>query len=117
MQHKYGDFSSTQIKEHKKLIRNKIMFILRNVDPNTKNEFKTQNVDVHSALTNLLYDVSGFNSIMNEPPEIVTVLNLLEEARIALENKSDYTPDEFKVSAFRKLILDAGAETKYIKEV
>ena len=59
----------------------------------------------------LLYKLGGLNSVLYEPPELVTVISLLEAARI------EYGKENFNFKIYRKLVLDSGAEILKIKEV
>lgn len=107
--HKYGEFESSQISETKDKIRKQIYFLLLCVDPQTKDEYL--NIDVNKAFDGLLRKISGLNSILFYPVEIVKVISLLEAALM------EYNSPEFKFVNYRKLILDAGNEVLKIKEV
>ena len=109
MVHKYGNFSKHQIKETKQKLRKQIFFLLIYVDPETNEEYKDVNVD--DAFVHLLYKLGGLNSILFFPPELVTVISLLEAARI------EYSKENFDFKIYRKLVLDSGAEILKIKEV
>jgi len=109
MIYKYGKFSSNQIRETKQSIRKSIFFLLLIVDPKTKVEYT--NVDVMAAFDNLLHKLGGMNSILLEPPEMVSVISLLEAALI------EYSSPTFEWQTYRKLILDAGSEVLKVKEV
>lgn len=109
MVHKYGEFSENQIALIKKSIRGSIFFLLLCVDNETKDEY--EDVDVNEAFTNLLNKLGGLNSILFEPPELVTVISLLERAMWT------YNKPKFNFYKYRKLLLDAGSEVLKIKEV
>lgn len=109
MIYKYGEFSQNQIYVTKESIKKSIFFLLLLADP--KNEGKYPNVDVLKAFNNLLHKIGGMNSIFNEPPELVSVISLLEAALI------EWTSSEFRWQEYRKLILDALNEVEKIKEV
>lgn len=109
MIYKYGEFSSNQIADTKKYIRKRIFFLLLIVDPDTRDEYK--HVNVREAFDNELRKIGGLNSILNEPPELVRVISLLEAALIELNS------EDFTYSKYRKLILDAGNEVTKIEEV
>lgn len=113
MQHKYGEFSQTQIKSVKAKLKKDIFFLLLASDPKTNKEIDS---DIIKVIENLQQTIGGLNTLLFEPPEIVNVLCRLESAKLAY-NSNGYTPEEFKASAFRKLILDAGADVDKIKEV
>lgn len=109
MKHKYGEFIPEQISSVKQSIRKSIFFLLLYVDPKTKHEY--EGVNIGKAFNSLLYKLGGMNDILFYPPELVTVISLLQQALIEL-NKED-----FSFAVYRKLILDAGAEVDKIKEV
>lgn len=109
MIYKYGEFTDSQMKSIKKYIRGRIFFLLLIVDPETKDEYR--NINVVDAFDCELRKLGGLNSILSEPPELVTVLSLLEAALI------EYTSDNFNWRKYRKLILDAGNEVSKIQEV
>jgi len=106
--HKYGEFSQAQLAETKDILRKRIFFLLLVAeDLETKEKFP--DVDLETAHTTLLWQIDGFNKLLNEPQEIVTVLSLLEEAKTLIK------PD-FDLRKYRKLILDAGAKVMCIPE-
>ncbi len=108
MKTRYGYYSSNQIKSIKYLIRKSIFFLLLYVDPQTKDEYP--NINVGDAFRSLQYRLSGLNSILNEPVEIVETMILLESAL------AEYESECFDWLKYRKLILDAGAKIMQIKE-
>lgn len=108
MQHKYGEFASSQVAETKKLIRKQIYFLLLIVDPKTKDDY--ENIDVNNAFIGLMNKLDGFNSILFYPKEMVTVISLLESALM------EYNNPTFNYNKYRKLILDAGSEILKVKE-
>lgn len=109
LKHKYGEFTKQQISEIKQFLRKQIFLLLIYVDPETNEEYKYVNVD--NAFVHLLCKLGGLNSILCEPPELVTVISLLEAARI------EYSKKDFDFKIYRKLVLDSGAEILKIKEV
>ena len=106
---KYGKFSSSQISSVKLSLRKSIFFLLLYVDPETKSSY--QDVDVEDAFQSLQLRLNGLNSIFLEPPELVTVMSLIESAL------QEYKKPKFNFRVFRKLILDAGSEIMKVKEV
>lgn len=106
---KYGYFSQTQISAAKESMRKQIYFLLLIVDPRTRNDYSNVNIDV--AFDTTLRKFGGFNSVLNESPELVWVISLLEAALI------EYHSDSFNYATYRKLVLDAGNEVLKIKEV
>lgn len=109
MNHKYGNFSASQMSEAKERIRKKIFFLLLIVDPNERNKY--EHINVLEAFEMELTEIGGLNSVLFEPPELVRVISLLESAL------NEYMNSEFNWKKYRKLILDAGNEIKNIKEV
>lgn len=109
MTYKYGEFSNNQIYTTKQHIRKRIFFLLLIVDPNTRDDYL--NVDIEEAFNSELLKLGGLNSILQEPPELVTVLSLLEAALL------EYKKEDFSFAKYRKLVLDAGNEVLKIKEV
>lgn len=106
---KYGEFSSAQISSTKLSLRKSIFFLLLYVDPETKSSY--QDVDVENAFYSLQLRLNGLNSILLEPPELVTVMSLIESAL------QEYKKPKLNFRVFRKLILDAGSEIMKIREV
>ena len=100
--HKYGKFTNDQLDEVLLKLRKKIFFLLLYVDPKTRHEY--ENIDVLGAFDNILYELGGMNSILFAPPHLITVISLLEEARL------EYLNEDFNFPKYRKLILDSGVE-------
>lgn len=109
MRHLYGEFTQNQIAKTKKSLRGSIFFLLLCVDRETAHEY--ENVDVNKCFEGLLLKLGGMNQLLMEPPELVTVMSLLQAAMI------EYNSPEFDFRTYRKLILDAGAEVDKLKEV
>ena len=108
MKNLYGEFTQTQIAQVKKSLRGSIFFLLLCVDPQTSYEY--ENIDVNKCFEGLLLKLGGMNDLLMNQPEIVTTMSLLQAAMNEF-NKTDF---DFKI--YRKLILDAGAEVKKLKE-
>lgn len=108
MVHKYGTFSQSQMRSAKQSIRKSIFFLLVCVDPKTN---VSCNLDVNQVFLNVLYKIDGLNEILFYPPEIVSIVSLLQSAM------DEYNKSNFNFQKYRKLILDAGAEVLKIKEV
>lgn len=106
---KYGNFSSPQISSVKKSLQKSIFYLLLYVDPQTSDQYS--GVDVNEAFEGLQYRINGLNSILLEPPELVETMCYLEAAQQV------FNGDYFDFKAYRKLILDAGAEIMKVKEV
>ena len=109
MEYKYGTYSESQLSDTKQYIRKQIFYLLLYVDPKTSNEYT--NVDVIKAFNGLQYKLGGLNSLLFEPPALVTVMSLLEAALMELQSQ-----DEFDFSKYRKLVLDAGNEVVKIDD-
>ena len=109
MQHLYGEFTQNQITQTKKSLRGSIFFLLLCVDNKTSHEYNE--VDVNKCFKGLLLKLGGMNELLMNPPELVTVMSLLQSAMI------EYNNPEFNFKTYRKLILDAGAEVDNLKEV
>lgn len=114
MDYKYGTFTDNQIAETKIYIRKKIFFLLLCVDPDTCEDYKDTNIQ--EAFNNILRELGGLNSILLYPTELVKAISLLEAARIEI-SRDDFTTKNFRRSAYRKFLLDAGSEIMKIKEV
>ena len=105
---KYGSYTDSQLSATKQYIRKQIFYLLLYVDPETKAEYPNVNVD--KAFKGLQYKLGGLNSILLEPPSLITVMSLLEAALI------EYQKETFDFPAYRKLVLDAGNEVKKIDD-
>lgn len=109
MKHLYGEFTQNQIAQIKKSLRKSIFFLLVCVDEGTAPT--DEEIDVNKSFKGLLLKLGGMNELFMEPPELVTVMSLLQAAMI------EYNSPEFDFRTYRKLILDAGAEVEKLKEV
>ena len=108
MNSKYGYYSSTQIHSTKVSIRKSIFFLLLYVDPETSGDYP--DINVADAFSNLQYRLSGLNSILQEPPEILETMSLLEAAL------NEYKSESFDFKRYRKLVLDAGSRIMAMEE-
>lgn len=102
---KYGAYSDAQLSSTKRYLRKQIFYLLLYVDPKTSADYP--DVDVPRAFYGLQYKLGGLNSILFEPPALVSVMSLLEAALQEYQSKS---PADFDFPKYRKLILDAGNE-------
>lgn len=109
MKHLYGEFTEEQIVQTKKSLRGSIFFLLLCVDRKTAWEY--EGIDVNKSFSGLLLRIGGMNDLLMNPPELVTVLSLLQAAM------TEYNNPEFNFKTYRKLILDAGAEVDRLGEV
>ena len=108
MNYKYGECPAEQIQSLKTQMRKRIFFLLLCVDKDTEEQYK--NIDVASAIENLIVEFNGLNELLKYPPELLRVMSLL------LAAKQEYGRKEFSFAEYRRLILGAGAEVLKIKE-
>lgn len=85
-----------------------LFWLLLYKDPKTYNEYS--NVDFEKYFIGVMKKIDGFNELMYNPVEIVSVLSLLQAAY--KESKKD----SFNWGMYRKLILDAHNLIDKIKE-
>lgn len=109
IKYKFGEFSSDQIREVKETLRKRIFFLLLLVDKKTANHYN--GVNVEKTFENLMTEFGSLNELLGYPAEMVTVLSLVNAARL------EYNSSEFNWQRYRKLILDAGSQVDKIKEV
>lgn len=107
IKHKYGNFNMEQVEVYKTHMQKKIFWLILYTDKETSWEYP--DVDVIRYHKNIMIQLSGLNSLLFYPPELVAILSELEAAFILL-NK-----DTFDFKKYRKLILDAGAQIKRLK--
>lgn len=98
IQHKYGSFTESQIDEYKNKLHKKIHWLLLYKDPNVQQD---EEVNFQQYYFWLMKSISGFNSLLRYPNEIVELLSVLQEAR------HETYKEDFDFGIFRKLILDA----------
>ena len=98
----YGDIPSKQISNYKKILHNKIHWLLI---------YKERDyAELDKYFYYLLKKISSLNKIFNYQPEIIDLLCILQTAR-DLSINSDF---DFK--EYRKLIFDAHSAVDRIKE-
>lgn len=102
-------FTQEQIIEAKKDMRKKIFFLLLMKDPYNERDF--EHIDATRVFDSTIAKINGYNEILLYPTEMISVMALLEAARLELQKK------EFNFRVYRKLVLDAGSEVDKIKEV
>ena len=108
MNYKYGECPMEQIQNLKTQMRKRIFFLLLCVDKDTEEKYR--NIDVVSAIENLIVEFNGLNELLEYPPELLRVMSLL------LAAKQEYKKEDFSFTEYRRLILGAGAEVLKIKE-
>lgn len=95
----YGEYSVEQMEDHKKYLHSSIHWLLIYKDPKTSYQWRNVNVDKY--LDMLLRKIAGLNVLFGCPQSIVTLMSVLEAARIELHS------EDFEWAVYRKLILDA----------
>ena len=108
IEYQYGDFTTDQIVQTKKRMRNQIFFLLLIVDPATAKDY---DVDINEAFINVLTTWGSLNELLQYPEEFCEVMALLNAAYLEWRSPS------FSWGHYRKLILDAGNSVRKIKEV
>jgi hypothetical protein len=108
MKHLYGNFSDKQIDKLIKSIRSSIFFLLVSVDPETCEDYKE--VDIERNFDSIMMRLNGLNKLLVDRVELVDIMAMLQYAR------EEYKSQEFDFKIYRKLILDAGAEVKRLRE-
>lgn len=102
MKHISGSFSEQQMKEQKKILHGSVHWLLL---------YKENNYDkLDVYFEYLLRRISGLNTLLKQPPELVTLLSTLQAAREELSNP------KFDFHVYRKLILDSHSLIDQIKE-
>lgn len=112
MEYKYGSLTSDNLIDIAEYMRKQIYFLLLITDPNTQNHYTNINVD--DAFENVLTNFGGVCSAFFHPRILVNIIGSLESALIDY-HATVYTPETFKSSKCRKLILDAGNEVLRLK--
>ena len=107
MDYKYGVYPSTQIKDLKQVMRKRIFFLLLCADKSVK---EYEDIDIPSAINNLLIEFDGLNELLGYPEELVEIMSMLVAAR------KEYTSNNYEYSEYRRLILGAGAKVLKISE-
>ncbi len=96
MQYKYGDMPTEQIQAQKRYLYGSIIDLLY------RQEAGYPLLDAR--IQSLINQINGLNSLFGYPPQIVTIISCLEDARIHPEQ-------------FRKNVLDAANLIDTIAEV
>lgn len=108
MNHLYGSFSENQIQEYKVKLHKELFWLLLYKDPKTIDEYL--NVDFDKYFVGVMKKINGFNDLMFNPVEIVSIMSLLQAAYRETKNVN------FNWGQYRKLILDAHNLVDKIKE-
>lgn len=95
----YGEFTTLQTSEQKKLLQRAIFWCLLYKDPDYKDKYAHVNVDTY--FNSLLLRLGGLNELFSCPPAMVTLQSVLQAAR------DEQLKNDFDWHTYRKLILDA----------
>lgn len=99
--YKYGTFEKEQMEQFKVKLHKELFWLLIYKDPKTCEEYA--NVNFYKYYEGVMRKIDGLNELLFHPPEIVSIMSLLEAALI--ETKKEI----FNYKAYRKLILDTHA--------
>lgn len=102
METKYGTITKEQFEDHKKQLHAMIHWLLVYREKGYE--------DLDSYFSSVLFRINGLNSVLNYPPNMLTLMATLESAR--LENLNP----NFDHKKYRKAILDAHAIVDKISE-
>lgn len=94
MKHKYGEFTDNQFMDYGKRLHSMIHWLLVYSDNN-------EHERLDSYFEKVQYKLDGLNSVLNNPPEMVDLVTLIEAARVI------HSVKEFNKAQYRKMILDA----------
>lgn len=95
METKYGTITKEQFEEYKKQLHGMIHWLL---------VYREKNYDdLDNYFSSVLFRINGFNSVLNYPPNMLTLMATLEAARLENQNPN------FDHKKYRKAILDAHA--------
>lgn len=106
--HLYGHFTPQQIDVQFKILHNMIFWLLLYKDPET--EYKYRHINFEKYFNSLMKRISGFGELLYNPPEVCTLLSILQGAYIETQE------DEFDYEVYRKLILDSHNSLDKLKE-
>ena len=109
MEHKYGTFTPEQLSWQKKSLHRAIFWLLLYKDPQIS--FRYRHVDFNKYFTNLMLRINGLSQLLFNPPQVVTLLSVLEAAFVESQKEN------FNFQQYRKLILDAQSLVDKIEEV
>lgn len=104
IEHKYGKYTDKQFDEYKTKLHKKLFWLLIYKDPNTKDQFP--NVDTYAFeqyFDHIMHEIDGMNALLFYPPEICSIMSLLESALHETQKEN------FDYKFYRKLVLDAHA--------
>ena len=108
MEHLYGELSNRQVELNEKAMHGEIHKLLLHKDANVKDEIFSSDKQFLIYFENLLKRYSGLNTLLFEPPKMITFLSTLQAAH------NECLKKDFDYAVFRKLILDAQG---YLSEI
>lgn len=112
IEHRYGEFTETQLDEYKKKLHDKMFWLLLYKDPKTKDKYpEMDDENFKKYFEFLMKEIAGLNELLFRPKEIVEILSMLMAAWL------ETLKEEFDYQSYRKLILDAHHLVDKIKEV
>lgn len=101
MKYCYGEFSEEQFQEYIKQLHKKIHWLLLYKDPKLKGVIPEINVEsFNKYFNNTMFEINGLNSLLFYPPEICSIMCLLQAAWLCTQQP------EFDFNSYRKSILD-----------
>ena len=101
MEYLYGEFSDKQIEYSESAMHNAIHKLLLYKDKNVTGLIFDSEEQFEHYFKNLLYKFAGFNTLLGEPVQMVSLMSTLQAAYNEVEK------DDFSYVTFRRLILDA----------
>lgn len=101
MEYLYGNFSDKQIELNAVSMHNAVHKLLLYKDKNVSGLIFDTDEQFHHYFKNLLYRFGGFNTLLGEPEQMVSLMSTLQAAYNEIEK------DDFNFSTYRRLILDA----------
>lgn len=112
MEYLYGNFSDKQIELNAVSMHNAIHKLLLYKDKNVSGLIFNTDEQFYHYFRNLLYRFGGFNTLLGEPIQMVSLMSTLQAAYNEAEK------NDFNFAVYRRLILDAhGYITSMFEEV
>jgi hypothetical protein len=101
MEYLYGEFSDKQIELNAIAMHNAVHKLLLYKDVNVSSQIFDTEEQFQRYFQNLLYRFGGFNELLGEPVQMVSLMSTLQAAYDEIEK------DNFDFIVYRRLILDA----------
>lgn len=92
MDYKYGVYPSKQFKDYKKRLHSLIHWLLIYAEENSS--------ILDSYFEKVQFKLDGLNELINYPPQLVEIMNLIEAARL------EFHKENYNHELYRKTILD-----------